>query len=160
MATDESEATNKAIHRKIGELALQKEELKKCKPGLEATLRVNQHFQEQVSIDLSSAESRLRDAKYELRRAERQQPNRVGGGATIGAMIGTLLLPGIGTALGAVAGAGTGLAINDSEVKEAQSRVEDCRRKYNNAQTEVSSANGAVSDTCIQIEIPYCNITV
>jgi chromosome segregation ATPase len=140
------------IQRKIGELELQKEELKQCKPGLEATLRFKQQFQEQVSNDLSSAESRLRDAKYELGRAQRQQTNRVGGGATIGALIGTLILPGMGTVIGAAAGAGAGLAVNDSEVKEAQNRVDDCRRRYNDAQAEVSKANSAVSDIQSQIQ--------
>ena len=142
---EQCEQESKDIQRKIGELELQKEGLKQRKPGLEATLREKQRSLDQASNDLSSAERRLRDAKDEVRRAERQQTKHVGGGATVGAIIGTLFLPGIGTALGAAAGAGTGLAINDSAVKEAQNEVHDCGRRCDNARAEVSSADSAVS---------------
>ena len=149
---EQYEQKSKEIQRKIGELELQKEALKQQKPGLEATLRDKQGILDQASSDLSNAERRLRDAKEEVRRAERQQTKHVGGGAVIGAMIGTLLFPGVGTALGAAAGAGTGLAVNDSAVKEAQNEVHDCGRRCDNARAEVNSASSAVSSIESQIQ--------
>ena len=72
-------------------------------------------------------------------------------GALLGAFIGTLFAPGIGTAFGAAAGARTGKIINDSDVREASSRETECRRRYNNAQAEYSSANSAVCNAQTQI---------
>ena len=57
--------------------------------------------------ELSSAESRLSNAKSALEKEEREAANCVGGGAAIGAFLGTLLAPGMGRLFGAAAGAGT-----------------------------------------------------
>ena len=150
-AEKQNEQNIEEIERKIEELGHQLEELQQHKNELDSILSNKQSLQRQLSSELSSAESWFRDAEYEVERAKREKAKHVGGGTVIGAMIGTLFLPGIGTALGAAAGGGAGLAVNDSAVREARSRVDDCRRRYNNAQAEVSSASSAVSNVQSQI---------
>ena len=72
---------------------------------------------------------------------------RVGGGVA-GAYIGTLLLPGFGTSIGAAAGTGTGEICNriiDDE-KEARRKLDRCRERYNGAERDVRSAQTQVND--------------
>ena len=136
------------IQRQIGELACKLEELQAQK---ESTLSSKQSLLSQRSSELSSAENRLSNVEYDYEKEKREAASRVGGGAVLGAFIGTLLAPGVETAFGAAAGAGAGKVISDSDVRDARGRVDDCRRWCDDAQAEVSSASSAVSNAQSQI---------
>ena len=141
------------IQRKIGELGCHEEELKGQKRNLEASLSGKQLIQSQMSNTLSNAESELKAAENKVSEAKREAESRVGGGAALGAVIGTLLAPGLGTLFGAAFGAGGGGLLNIliDEEKAARNRVDDCRRRHNDAQADVSSASSAIYNVQSQI---------
>jgi uncharacterized protein YcfJ len=144
------------IKRMIGELGLKEEELSMQKSAVEISLSGKQSRLDSMRQTLSNAESDLRAAEGKLRNARRAElSSRVGSGAVIGAFIGTIFAPGLGTVAGAAAGAGIGGTINVliNEERAARNRVDDHRRMCRHAESDVMSTQSAIHNIQSQITI-------
>ena len=141
------------IQEKIGALGCQEEEQKRRKSSLEASLSGQEAILSQMKQTLSNAESELRAAENRVSEARREEEARVGGGAAVGAIIGTLLVPGLGTLFGAAAGAGVGELLNRviEEEKAARNRVDNCRGRCQSTERDVNSTKTSIFNAQSQI---------
>ena len=141
------------IQRQISELGKQEEETKRRQSERQSTLNSRQAVLDDERRILSNAESDLRNAEERVYRAKKDAESRRVRGGVFGALVGTLLAPGVGTLIGAAAGTGAGEICNQiiDDEKKARRRVGECRDRCSNAERDVRSTQTDISN--IQSEL-------
>ena len=141
------------IQRQISELGRQEEETKRRQSERQSTLNSRQAVLDDERRKLSNAESDLRNAEERVDQAKNDAESRRVGGGFFGALLGTLIAPGVGTLIGALVGTGAGEIWNQivDDEKKARRRVGECKDRCSSAERDVNSTRTDISN--IQSEL-------
>jgi DNA repair exonuclease SbcCD ATPase subunit len=139
------------VFNEIGNLGRKESDLSREKSNEEARLEGKRKVLRDNESRLRSAEHNVWNAQREVEKRKREKGDKVAIGALWGGITLGVLTLGIGAPAGAVIGAGVGAAIGDSDVSEAEDKLERCKGDYGRARSAVAKSETRVANMRAQI---------